>query len=810
MGLTINHNIAALNTQRNLNQSGRALNKSLEKLSSGYKINVAADDPSGLIISEQLRSQTNGLQRAIQNSQEASNVIGISEGALIEINEILRKLNALAIHAANNGITSPEQVSADQAEVDSSIQTIDRIASTTRYSDQFLLNGSKGLVFDRKTDVQTPMDMSLLNVEASRVDQIFKRAGVSMTVAFTGVKTATQADTTLQAKRAYLEADNANASADITGNVVNADQEFYLTGSKGSRLFKFKANTTLGTIASSINNVKESTGIEASLIFASDTTPDVTIASAVTGVGFGSDDPRTAGAAQVYGADINTGLPKVSAIQVVGVPTPNAELKVGLNTDGQGQVYAKVINQATNEIEWYKDADCTMLIGTQSAVGAFSAANGSGITTLSLTLTANAVAGDVYTVGFIGQEMNTGANFDATVTGLSGWNNISMNNSVISGVELGKNTSADGQLYFKATGAAATRKIEVFTDSQMLPDSLVATGTADLSDAVNGNQIRVEAVNDSGLNMTLAFSAAAAAGTETGSIQYNNIGIRISSMEYGSQETLRLQNKQGQLFHNYVSGDDNTRVMIEEGATTQVSGQDALISLNGSPLRTSGLVANVTTADFSGALEFEEGELGASRIGQVGYNVGALFSKAGAMQSVAEAGATIDLVYSYATNARHATSETMSDFIGGMQYQLGAGAGDQERTVYSIPSMVSSNIGRVEIDGKVYTMQDVLAGGDASLQTDPIIALRVITAAIDDVSSLRARLGAFQKNMLQTNINSLEVAVQNITLTESAIRDADMAAETTDFTKNQILQQAGTAMLAQANKASQNILQLLG
>ena len=170
MGLTINTNIAALNTQRNLSRSNSMLSKSLEKLSSGFKINVAADDPSGLIISEQLRSQINGLERAVRNSQEASNVIGITEGALIEMNAILRKMRALALHAANSGVTAPDQVRADQAEIDSGIQTIERIANTTRYSDQFLLNGSKGLVFDRTTTVDGPGDLALMNLDLTRVE----------------------------------------------------------------------------------------------------------------------------------------------------------------------------------------------------------------------------------------------------------------------------------------------------------------------------------------------------------------------------------------------------------------------------------------------------------------------------------------------------------------------------------------------------------------------------------------------------------------------------------------------------------------
>lgn len=810
MSLVINHNISALNTHRNMGISSRNLAKSLEKLSSGYKINVAADDPSGLIISEQLRSQVSSLQRAVQNSQEASNVIAITEGALIEMNEILRKLRSLALHAANSGVTSPDQTRADQAEVDSSIQTIDRIATTTRYSDQFLLNGSKGLVFDRVTTVNTPMDHPLLNVQATRIDQVFKREGVSMSISFSGVKNATQADYTKQATRAMFEADDNNANCQINGNVVTARQEFILTGTRGSRLFSFAENTSLGTIVDSINNVRESTGVGATLIFSSNVTPTQTTGAWAQN--------RVAGNIQVYGANLNATVATSRKISACSVTLPAAAaFRAGLNCDGHAQIYAKVVSTGANaSIEWYKDSACTMLIGTGNNVS-FNPMNGSGIPVngLLLTTTGACAKDDVYTVCLAGLEINTSLVSDYVDTTSLGLTNLSLNNgsSVISGVELGRNTSLDGRLYFRASGAAASRTIEVFKDSQMLPESLVATGTANLSAA---GSIRLESVTmadgtPSGLNLTLTFSGAASSATETGVLAFNELGIRLYSLEYGSQQYVRIQNNEGQLFYYYRLGDNTQTTMVEEGSTAQQSGQDATISLNGAPVGTQGIVANITTPDFSGSLTFHEGKLGETRIAKAGYDVGALFSRATALQSVADA-ATPSLIntFTYATNARHATTETLSNYIGGMQFQLGGGDGDQERTVYGIQNMAAVNIGRITYEGKTYTLQDVLAGGSASLQNNPIIALRIISQAVNDVSELRARLGAFQKNMLQTNINSLQVTVQNITATESSIRDADMAAETTEFTKNQIMLQAGTAMLAQANTASQNILQLLG
>ncbi|MBN1256968.1 MAG: hypothetical protein JXA52_04615 [Planctomycetes bacterium] len=815
MSLIINHNIAAMNTQRNLEKSNSMLAKSLQKLSSGYKINVAADDPSGLIISEQLRSQTHGLQRAIQNSQEASNVLGIAEGALIEINEILRTLRALALHAANSGVTAPDQIRADQAEVDSAIQTINRIADTTKYSDQYLLNGSKGIVYERTTTIDDTTDFPLLDTQATRVDQIFKREDFSISVSYSGAKSATQADYTKEARRAYLEADNANAEADISGNALSERQEFIVTGTKGSRLFTFAKNVHLGDVVDSINNLKESTGVSAALAFASDTTPDVTD-GAVTALTI--NGTRAAGDIQVYGADLNV-APKISE---AGIGAAD-DFRVGLNCDGHGRVYGKVLDDTvgTEVIAWYRDKDCTLLIGTQSGAGAgnFAAANGSGITDLYATVTGVAAVDDIYTLAVVGQEMNTALNFDANVQGISGWSGMSaasLNVSVISGVELGTNTSSTGQLYFKASGLNASRLIEVFSDEEMAPDSLVASGTADLSLPATDQQIRIEARQyddgtDSNLNLTLMFDDAASSNTETGFIAFNNLGMRLYSEDYGSQAYVRVQNREGTLWNTFSAPDNTTTEMLEEGNTVQVLGSDAEISINGAPLFTQGLEASATTPDFSGLLVFEEGELGAATIAQVGYATGSVYSRMTALQTADDSVLpSLTNVFTYATNARHTTTDVLDEFIGGMQYQLGEGSGDQLRTVYGLPSMSAVNIGRVVIDDVTYQLQNVLGGSTASLATDPITALKVISKAIDDVSSLRARLGAFQKNMLQTNINSLNVTVENITMTESAIRDANMAAETTEYTKAQILTQAGTAMLAQANTVSQNVLQLLG
>jgi flagellin len=141
--LTVNHNIAAINTQRNLNLTTFELNKTLQRMSSGFRINSASDGPADLIISENLRSQINGMKAALRNTQEAANFIGVAEGALVEVTNILTSMRALAVHAANIGIVSPSQVQADQTELNRGLESIDRIVKATTFAGDSVFNAAQ-------------------------------------------------------------------------------------------------------------------------------------------------------------------------------------------------------------------------------------------------------------------------------------------------------------------------------------------------------------------------------------------------------------------------------------------------------------------------------------------------------------------------------------------------------------------------------------------------------------------------------------------------------------------------------------------
>ena len=142
MSLRINHNIQAVNGHRNMVNNDKMVSKSLERLSSGLRINRAADDAAGLIISEQMRAQLTGLSQAISNSEAAVTLVQTAEGAMDEMNSLLNKGRQLALHAGNEGVNDTNQLVADQSELDNLIDSITRISNTTQFGTKKLLDGS--------------------------------------------------------------------------------------------------------------------------------------------------------------------------------------------------------------------------------------------------------------------------------------------------------------------------------------------------------------------------------------------------------------------------------------------------------------------------------------------------------------------------------------------------------------------------------------------------------------------------------------------------------------------------------------------
>ena len=171
--MVVQHNLQAANTNRQLGITTSAQAKSTEKLSSGYKINRAADDAAGLSISEKMRSQIRGLNKASSNAQDGVSLVQTAEGALNETHSILQRMNELATQAANGTNTSVDR-SAIRAELDQLTSEINRIQSTTQFNTMNLLDGTfSGATNQMKLQVGAlsgqSIDFSIANMCATKI-----------------------------------------------------------------------------------------------------------------------------------------------------------------------------------------------------------------------------------------------------------------------------------------------------------------------------------------------------------------------------------------------------------------------------------------------------------------------------------------------------------------------------------------------------------------------------------------------------------------------------------------------------------------
>ena len=181
MGVRINTNIEALNAQRNLGISGLAFGKSVEKLSSGLRINRAADDAAGLAISEKLRAQVRGLNQAQRNAQDGISMVQTAEGALTEVHSMLQRMRELAVQASNSTLSSSDTQSVN-TEITALKAEIDRVAGSTTFNGQFLLTGALSVSQSGGTAVVGLGLITTTNADISAVDVSGAKASTTYTL----------------------------------------------------------------------------------------------------------------------------------------------------------------------------------------------------------------------------------------------------------------------------------------------------------------------------------------------------------------------------------------------------------------------------------------------------------------------------------------------------------------------------------------------------------------------------------------------------------------------------------------------------
>ena len=234
----INTNVSSLNAQKTLARSNAQLQEALTRLSTGLRINVGKDDPAGLIASEVLRSNIVSTQRAITNSERANQMIATADSALGQVSSLLNDIRALISEATNTGAMSEEQIAANQLQLDSSLEAIDRIAQVTQFQGKRLLDGN--------------LDFVTTGVSASQITDLKIEQANFGTLS----EIAVSVDVVSQAEKAELQY-AANTVTDTNGVVLEVG------GTKGFEAFSFAYGSSVAAMADAINLVSDALGVQA-------------------------------------------------------------------------------------------------------------------------------------------------------------------------------------------------------------------------------------------------------------------------------------------------------------------------------------------------------------------------------------------------------------------------------------------------------------------------------------------------------------------------------------------------------------------
>jgi len=233
----INTNVSSLIAQRVLTKNNNSLNTSLQRLSTGLKINTGADNPAGLIASENLRAEKAGITQAIDNAGRASNIIGTAEGGLSEVSSLLTELQSLVSQTANSGGLSLEEKQANQLQVDSILSTINRLAQSTTFQGAKLLNGN----YSYSTSGVASTSFNNVQINSAKIPD-----GATVNVVV---------QVTASAQTGQLT----YASGAIAANGVTIE----VAGNGGTTQLSFASGTAVSAVAASIVANKQTTGVSA-------------------------------------------------------------------------------------------------------------------------------------------------------------------------------------------------------------------------------------------------------------------------------------------------------------------------------------------------------------------------------------------------------------------------------------------------------------------------------------------------------------------------------------------------------------------
>ena len=885
MALVVNTNVPSIASQRYLMESRKEMETAMERLSSGKRINSAADDAAGLAISERMSTQITGLNMAIRNANDGISLTQTAEGAMQEVTDMLQRMRELSLQAVH-GVNSD----ADRASLDAEVQAlkaeIDRVASSTTFNNINILDGSYAADFQIGYQSGETLGLSLSSVATSSLGLNVDGAPAAVDTTHTlisnrltdtfkfdadldGAYTSTAGGAIYSLGTTAGSIDSAGkafAQGDIliNGQELDAFTGTALTSASGDDIWDLvdNINTNVDNVLASAFNVVTAKAVGDGVVAENE------LAIKVGAIGVSTDAHYQASAYRMIGA--SSSLEEL--VENINTAFSNGEVVASLNSDGK--------------LVLSNDTGASIHIADKSGTnGAYDGATGFEVEATAVTATA--ATGYIGFQGFLKLQSTDGSAIE-----------IEKGNLALTSPGTITDLKAIGftQIKEDPTGVSYTVVGSQLTSSQVTAtlSKDTSTGQADLS--INGVEIyddtmsplsttfqgKLDLINsftDQTNVVASAYYEKVYDTTDVTFVSNNTFSLNGTEVDYGTSITalvtnintvkattgitaeadgknLILRGDGVQNVHlvskNYTVASDNTTnkpsaavKAVLTAATYRTAtfaaadvktGRTLTLTLSATTglthLSAQGMTYSykVTSSDSSSTiaekfynlivedmLEQQDHFSGLSVTNYITFNAtGSLFFKS----NISAGSATITIGVTDVSAGNLLFGVKSADHYGALKLQstnaspisidFGEGAASDGEV-----GLVEMNVGDAQWDINSPTAQvggysvASVSGLSVASSAAAEAAIDALDAALEQVNSNRAALGAVQ-NRLNHTVSNLSNVVENTEASKSRILDADFAVEAASLARAQILQQAGTAMLAQANAAPQNVLSLLG
>ena len=817
MAMVVKNNMGAVSTLNTLNKNSAALQKSLSRVSSGMKINSAQDDASGYAISERMRVQIRSLDQANQNTQNGSSLMKTAEGAVANTVEILKTLKEKAINAATDTNTDSDRVTI-QKEINQFIDQIDDNALTT-FNGKYLVDGSKSQQGDAVATSMTNQSLAKNTTGDTKLVDLENRNEESLEIKDTDFVTASYV------KNGETVTTKFKVSNNTLNDIFNA-----LDSAGGGGIFKDAAANITDPTGANVGKVAMSYQDATSYI--NDNGNDAAYSAIINGDS-NSDSKLAEALATVYttnaAGDDLSGVTDVTddiSADLIAKKDAVATLLDGAKgTAFNGTGGGVQVNTNTSFAAW-KDKDGNVQSSSQATwdAGGTTAASNDGYQAY-ITDAVNAAAAwtpgavnsvDTGSAAGAAAEVLTSLGISTSATtapaNVSGWAGTNLNYQVTAVQELATAALKEAAAS-KASGIDKTEPYHakyVNTDDGSTIDTSAANYTQETQyTAKESHTLSKEKLQALGVTVagdeatadeikTALTTAITAANTAANN---NTAANQLSISDYiGSRATALAAS--GTYYANTASG-DNQKAAFEalDKADALYNAWQAAKDTTENPNATATTAGPVDDSDVVGQNSFGDDVKTAN--GEIGLTIKAASTDIKNQIS----GVTISITDSEG-NVKKAANAALDDFRttiyaknksdrNELTFQVGAAA-NQAITV-GLEDMRSEALGLKGSDGSKVSV---------ATQDKANAAVAVFDNAIQKALDQQTTIGAVEARLEYTSTN-LTTMSENVQGAESTIRDADMAKEMTNYTKNNVLLQAAQSMLAQANQSSSAVLSLL-